>query len=93
MTPAPAALPSCAGARRGATTRARTCYGAGENSARTSEIGDSVNVAKTPFVAPIGLNVDVTAGKSQGKLSLRVGNPLGDRDTDSIKVKCLKAVP
>ena len=28
-------------------------YGAGENSARTSEIGDSVNVAKTPFVAPI----------------------------------------
>jgi hypothetical protein len=39
------------------------------------------------------LNVDVTAGKSQGKLSLRVGNPLGDRDSDSIKVKCLKAAP
>src|SRR5262249_22531842 len=28
-------------------------YGGGEDSARTSEIGDSVNVAKTPFVAPI----------------------------------------
>jgi len=39
------------------------------------------------------VNVDVTAGKSQGKLSLRVGNPLGDRDSDSIKVKCLKPVP
>ncbi|HKA28514.1 MAG TPA: hypothetical protein VKH82_03995 [Candidatus Binatia bacterium] len=38
------------------------------------------------------VNVDVTAGKSQRKLSLRVGNPFGDRDTDSIKVKCLKPV-
>src|SRR5262249_1130121 len=29
------------------------CYGAGENSARTSQIGDSVNAAKPSFVAPI----------------------------------------
>src|SRR5262249_50027445 len=29
----------------------RSCYGAGENSARTSENGDWVNAAKTPFVA------------------------------------------
>jgi cysteine-rich repeat protein len=36
------------------------------------------------------VNVDVTAGKGQGKLSLKVANPLGDRDSDSIKVKCLK---
>jgi cysteine-rich repeat protein len=36
------------------------------------------------------VNVDVTAGKGQGKLSLRVADPLGGRDTDSIKLKCLK---
>src|SRR5262249_44655695 len=39
----------------GATERCGgpSLYGGGENSARTSEIGDSVNVANTPFVAPI----------------------------------------
>jgi hypothetical protein len=31
--------------------RSWPCYGAGENSARTRS-GDSVNVTKTPFVAP-----------------------------------------
>src|SRR5262249_45526514 len=38
----------------GATERCGgpSLYGGGENSARTSEIGDSVNVANTPFVAP-----------------------------------------
>jgi cysteine-rich repeat protein len=37
------------------------------------------------------VDVDVTAGKKDGKLSLKVSDPLGDRDTDSIKLKCAAA--
>jgi hypothetical protein len=37
------------------------------------------------------VDVEVTAGKKDGKLSLKVGDPLGDRDTDSIKLKCAAA--
>jgi hypothetical protein len=37
------------------------------------------------------VDVEVTAGKKDGKLSLKVSNALGDRDTDSIKLKCAAA--
>src|SRR5262249_52800209 len=37
--------------------------------------------------------VDVPAGKKDGKLSLKVRNPLGNRDSDSIKLKCAVAAP
>jgi hypothetical protein len=37
------------------------------------------------------VDVEVTAGKKDGKLSLKVANPLGDRDSDSIKLKCAAA--
>jgi len=35
------------------------------------------------------IDIDVPAGRKDGKLSLRVRNPLGDRDSDNLKFKCL----
>lgn len=35
------------------------------------------------------VDVDVPAGRKDGKLSLRIRNPLGDRDTDNFKFKCV----
>jgi cysteine-rich repeat protein len=35
------------------------------------------------------IDVDVPAGRKDGKLSLRVRNPVGARDTDNLKFKCV----
>jgi hypothetical protein len=34
------------------------------------------------------IDIDVPAGRKDGKLSLRIRNPLGDRDSDNLKFKC-----
>jgi hypothetical protein len=33
------------------------------------------------------IDIDVAAGRKDGKLSLRIRNPLGDRDSDNLKFK------
>ena len=35
------------------------------------------------------IDVDVAAGRKDGKLSLRLRTPLGARDTDNVKFKCV----
>ena len=39
----------------------------------------------------IPVRATVPDGRKDGKLSLKVANPLGDRDSDSIKLKCAAA--
>jgi hypothetical protein len=65
--------------------------------ARPSSAGAHPNLGAFTLPLPPGeqcakrVDVEVTAGKKDGKLSLKVGDPLGDRDTDSIKLKCAAA--
>ena len=39
------------------------------------------------------IDIDVPAGKKQATLSMRTRNPLGSKDSDSIKLKCLPQSP
>jgi hypothetical protein len=66
--------------------------GAWPSSARRSPKLGGVHPASPPGEqCAKRVDVEVTAGKKDGKLSLKVGDPLGDRDTDSIKLKCAAA--